>query len=66
MRVNRVNSFCELVDAVNITEFDFTRLEKDSRENRPEKRLVELKTSVQKKLDFPKPFNMPKKDKISK
>ena len=66
VRVNRVNSFCELVDAVNITEFDFTRLEKDSRENRPEKRLVELKTSIQKKLDFPKPFNMPKKDKISK
>lgn len=64
--VNKVNGFCEFVDAANITEFDFTKLEEDGRENNPGKRLVELKPSVQKKLDLQKPVNLPEKKQKAK
>lgn len=48
VRVNQVNAFCEFVDAVNITEFDFTKLEEVERENIPEKPLVALNSQAQK------------------
>ena len=51
--VNQVNAFCEFVDAVNITEFDFTKLEVDGRENSPEKPIVALKPDLQKKMEEP-------------
>lgn len=57
--VNQVNAFCEFVDAANISEFDFTKLEEDGRGNSPEKRLVELKTSIQKNLHLQKPVSLP-------
>ena len=52
--VNQVNAFCEFIDAVNITEFDFTKLEEDGRGNNPEKPLVALKSDVQKQLESQK------------
>ena len=52
--VNQVNAFCEFIDAVNITEFDFTKLEEDERGNNPEKPLVALKSGVQKQLESQK------------
>ena len=52
--VNQVNAFCEFIDAVNITEFDFTKLEEDERGNNPEKPLVALKSDVQKQLESQK------------
>lgn len=61
--VNQVNAFCEFVDAVNITEFDFTRLEEEGRGNSPEKRLVELKPGIQKKLALQQPVNLPDEKK---
>ncbi|HEM3231325.1 TPA: hypothetical protein U1582_000749 [Streptococcus suis] len=61
--VNRVNAFCEFVDAINITEFDFTKLEEDGRENNPEKPLVALKPDIQKKLGAPKHVNLPDESK---
>ena len=57
--VNQVNAFCEFVDAVNITEFDFTTLEEEGRENIPEKPIVALKPDVQKKMDEPKRVSLP-------
>ena len=48
VRVNQVNAFCEFVDAVNITEFDFTKLEEVERENIPEKPLVALNSQAEK------------------
>ncbi|HEL1340980.1 TPA: hypothetical protein TVS29_001878 [Streptococcus equi subsp. zooepidemicus] len=64
--VNQVNAFCEFVDAVNITEFDFTKLEVDGRENTPEKPIVALKPGVQKKMEEPKRVSFPaeKKEEI--
>ncbi len=52
--VNQVNAFCEFIDAVNITEFDFTKLEEDGRGNNPEKPLVALKSDVQRQLESQK------------
>lgn len=64
--VNQVNAFCEFVDAVNITEFDFTKLEVDGRENSPEKPIVALKPDVQKRMEEPKRVSLPdeKKEEI--
>ena len=64
--VNQVNAFCEFVDAVNITEFDFTKLEVDGRENSPEKPIVALKPDLQKKMEEPKRVSLPdeKKEEI--
>ena len=59
MIVNQVNAFCEFIDAVNITEFDFTKLEEDGRENNPEKPLVALKSDVQKQLESQKHVSLP-------
>lgn len=61
--VNQVNAFCEFIDAVNITEFDFTKLEEDGRENTPEKPLVALKPDIQKKLGASKHVNLPDESK---
>lgn len=63
---NQVNAFCEFVDAVNITEFDFTKLEVDERENSPEKPIVALKPDVQKRMEEPKRVSLPdeKKEEI--
>ena len=63
MIVNQVNAFCEFVDAVNITEFDFTTLEEEGRENIPEKPIVALKPDVQKKMDEPKRVSLPDEKK---
>ena len=52
--VNQVNAFCEFIDAVNITEFDFTKLEEDGRGNNPEKPLVSLISDVQNQLESQK------------
>ena len=57
--VNQVNAFCEFIDAVNITEFDFTKLEEDGRGNNPEKPLVALKSDVQKQLESRKHVSFP-------
>ena len=57
--VNQVNAFCEFIDAVNITEFDFTKLEEDGRGNNPEKPLVALKSDVQKQLESQKHVSLP-------
>lgn len=57
--VNQVNAFCELIDEVNITEFDFTKLEEDERGNNPEKPLVALKSGVQKQLESQKHVSLP-------
>ena len=57
--VNQVNAFCEFIDAVNITEFDFTKLEEDGRGNNPEKTLVALKSGVQKQLESQKHVSLP-------
>ncbi|WP_314580083.1 DUF5986 family protein [uncultured Streptococcus sp.] len=57
--VNQVNAFCEFIDAVNITEFDFTKLEEDGRGNNPEKPLVALKSGVQKQLESQKHVSLP-------
>ena len=57
--VNQVNAFCEFIDAVNITEFDFTKLEEDGRGNNPEKPLVALKSDVQKQLESQKYVSLP-------
>ena len=57
--VNQVNAFCEFIDAVNITEFDFTKLEEDGRGNTPEKPLVALKSDVQKQLESQKHVSLP-------
>lgn len=51
VRVNQVNAFCEFVDGMNITEFDFTKLEEAERENKPEKVLVALKSHTQKEQE---------------
>ena len=56
--VNQVNAFCEFVDVVNITEFDFTKLEEDGRENAPEKLLVTLKSAIQKPSDSQKQVSL--------
>ncbi|MDW8742816.1 DUF5986 family protein [Streptococcus suis] len=66
--VNQVNAFCEFIDAVNITEFDFTKLEEDGRETSPEKPLVALKSGVQKQLESQKYISLPveKKEENSK
>lgn len=57
--VNQVNAFCEFIDAVNITEFDFSELEEDGRENSPEKPLVALKSGVQKQLESQMHVSLP-------
>ena len=44
---------------VNITEFDFTKLEEDGRGNNPEKPLVALKSDVQKQLESQKHVSLP-------
>lgn len=66
--VNQVNAFCEFIDTVNITEFDFTKLEEEGRENSPEKPLVVLKSGIQKQLDSQKQVSLPneKKEENSK
>ena len=57
--VNQVNAFCEFIDAVNITEFDFSELEEDGRENSPEKPLVALKSGIQKQLESQMHVSLP-------